>query len=338
MPKLTGKPTHAWIVQFEKVVRQNAMGIPFPSATHGCLRLAVDQATYQTLTGGGNFTIPTWPNNDPIPNNATAAAVAKLQAQKQEATEKKNYWDTADNILKKSITDTIPEDYLLELQGELGYHGKTTRDFIVHLKENFGKVTPEQIKEIEQDMMKQWDPNSPIEQLWHQLETGFQALKGTKGQITNDGIIVKASNIINATGIKDLKKAIQKFEALPSAQQTLATFKKDLTTVYNELSKEDKVTTKDAGYHANAATETGESPITLDNWCWTHGLWNHNSKDCRNKITGHIDDATIHNMCGGCDRIRRPRGEQAIWQPPRRRGPPRRRNNESANETTEQDN
>ena len=34
-------------------------------------------------------------------------------------------------------------------------------------------------------------------------------------------------------------------------------------------------------------------------YCWTHGLCNHISKECKNKKEGHKDDATFKNRMGG---------------------------------------
>ena len=34
-------------------------------------------------------------------------------------------------------------------------------------------------------------------------------------------------------------------------------------------------------------------------YCWTHGLCHHASKDCCTKAEGHKDDATLDNRMGG---------------------------------------
>ena len=253
----------------------------------------------------------------------------------------------------KLIHDTVPEQYLLELKSDgVGYHGKTALNFIEHLEKAHGKVTPEQIQDIENNMFKKWEPKNDIEFLWDQVNTGNSALKGTPGELTETNIIVKTSNLIRQLGIKDLNKALKAFNDLAAAEQTLTKFKADLTKAYHDLAAEDKQTTGATGYHANAATDANDqenTPPTAttvenpSNWCWTHGLWNHSSKDCQNPHANHVRDSAITNMCGGCDRIRRRHGEHAVWQP---RRPLNRRNdaannrgttNDAANEATDPD-
>ena len=353
LPKLTGKPTHAWLIQAKKVLQQNAMAIPYPNATHGCLRLVVNEETYKALTKATtDFKAPAWPTATLAPNSTTVQ-VQKYEFKHNQAMQSKIYYDNADRALVKMIHDGVPEQYLLELKSDgVGYHGKTALNFIEHLEKTHGKVTPEQIQKIEKAMLKKWDPQIDIEFLWDQLNTGRTALKGTQGELTEKNLIVKASNLIQSLGIKDLNKALNKFNDLTAAEQTLTKFKTELTKAHCDLSEEDKQTTASTGYHANAATDensqentppSGTTVENPDNWCWTHGLWNHSSKNCQNPHPNHVRDSSIANMCGGCDRIRRRRGERAVWQP---RRPLNRRNdaannrgnnNDAANEATAQD-
>ena len=319
------------------------MAIPYPSATHGCLRLVTEEDDYKSITKATtDFEEPKW-NTDTLPNNSTAAAVAKHEMKRKEDTQNKLHYDNVNRAIVKAIHDCVPEEHLLEMKtDEAGYHGKTAIDYIEHLTKTYGKVTPQQIKEIENTMLQPWNPEKSIEILWDRLNTGHLALKGTQGELTEKNLIVKASDLIQSQGIKDLDKAINTFVDLPAAQQTLAKFKTYLTKACHKLSKEDEQTTAATGCHANEATDENNSennpPATTvenpENWCWTHGLWNHSSKNCQNPHPNHVRDSTITNMCGGCDRIRRRRGERAVWQP---RRPLNRRNNngnDAANEAT----
>ena len=311
LPKLTGKPTHAWIIHAKKVLQQNAMAIPYPNASHGCLRLVVNEETYKSLTKATtDFDAPKWPTAT-LPTNAAAVGVQKHEIKRNIEMQNKIYYDNVDKTLIKSIHDEVPEQYLLELKSDgVGYHGKTTLDFIQHLEKMYGKVTPQQIQEIESNMFQDWKDS--IECLWDRINTGHLALKGTQGELTEKNLIVKASNLIQKKGIKDLNKALKAFNDLTEAEQTLTKFKTDLTKAYHDLSEEDKQTTGATGYHANAATDENSqenNPPTAttvenpNNWCWTHGLWNHSSKNCQNPHPNHVRDSTITNMCGGCDHI-----------------------------------
>jgi hypothetical protein len=56
-------------------------------------------------------------------------------------------------------------------------------------------------------------------------------------------------------------------------------------------------------------------------YCWTHGLSNnpqHTSATCTSPAEGHQRTATIDNMLGGNNSIRRRRNERAIYRRPQR--------------------
>jgi hypothetical protein len=53
-------------------------------------------------------------------------------------------------------------------------------------------------------------------------------------------------------------------------------------------------------------------------YCWTHGLTfsaEHTSASCAHKVEGHKDNATLSNMMGGNNKIRRQRNELLISSP-----------------------
>ena len=183
------------------MLQQNAMAIPYPNATHGCLRLVVNEDTYKSMTRATtDFQAPAWPTAT-LASNSTVVQVQKHEFKHNQAMQNKIYYDNADRALVKLIHDTVPEQYLLELKSDgVGYHGKTALNFIEHLEKAYGKVTPEQIQDIENNMFKKWKPENDIEFLWDQVNTGNSALKGTPGELTETNIIVKTSIIAAIQG------------------------------------------------------------------------------------------------------------------------------------------
>jgi hypothetical protein len=58
---------------------------------------------------------------------------------------------------------------------------------------------------------------------------------------------------------------------------------------------------KDANRSNNntSFSNTTRRTYTYNQYCWTHGHGEHTSRACRNKNTGHRDDATATNTMGG---------------------------------------
>ena len=49
----------------------------------------------------------------------------------------------------------------------------------------------------------------------------------------------------------------------------------------------------------NLAQQQGYHRTYTKKYCWTHGAWNHDSKDCGTPAAGHKNDATFTNKMGG---------------------------------------
>jgi hypothetical protein len=126
---------------------------------------------------------------------------------------------------------------------------------------------------------------------------------------------------------------IRDWDKLPAAQRTIATFKSTFTDA-NKICLRSQ-TFQPYGAHtpapapvpayglANAANGGTHDPPgtttpsiytysssnkTALGYCWTHGVTtnkDHNSCTCSNKGTSHKEDATINNMHGGNNTIRR---------------------------------
>ena len=50
---------------------------------------------------------------------------------------------------------------------------------------------------------------------------------------------------------------------------------------------------------ATTSRNTQRRPVDRSKYCWTHGSWNHLSKDCFKPREGHKKEATFENKMGG---------------------------------------
>ena len=80
--------------------------------------------------------------------------------------------------------------------------------------------------------------------------------------------------------------------ALADIINTLKLLKQEM----NEI----KSSAKPSGTKAPKAGKKKRKPrLDTSKYCWSCGAWNHFSRDCRNKQSGHQDSATFKNRMGG---------------------------------------
>ena len=141
----------------------------------------------------------------------------------------------------------------------------------------------------------------------------------------------KTKELIEAT--KRFEVPLSNWDTRLPAHQTWADFQQHFTTAYLAYLNTDEYkqhqTVHQAGYHANKATE--HNPFPFGAYCWSHG-WSfdpqHTSCNCKRKAPGHQDKATLENMMGGSNRLRRRQDEIPIYVNP---NPRRRYNNGKGN-------
>lgn len=319
-----GKPDAEWVQHAIEMAKQNALSFN-AKHDHGYIRIMVDEAEYRRITGeADDFQAPTKPA---VPNHAgetSQVAVARAEAKYQQDLYEYKKWKELQRLIGNQIREAVDEAYIMDLKHEdLGWHNVTPKQIADHLLTTYGKVSSVDITKIEENMKKQWHPrDGPIEPYWKQLNDGLVATKHcTRGKITKEQALTYAiANFINSD-VPGFKEAVKKFDNKPTAEQTLENLKVHINEAYNELPASDKapVTTASAGYHSANNMENKENQ-PYPHYCWSHGVtWTdrHTSKTCHadRRFPNHNEEATFYNMCGGCSRIMRRRGDRAIWQP-----------------------
>lgn len=209
------------------------------------------------------------------------------------------------------IQDSIPTEFYRSLvDPQFGLAQAETHAIITYLDQTYGRVTREERNKNVANMEKPYDPSTPPETLWNQIEKGVQ-FANPYDPITMMRRMDMAINNLAKTG--KFKTAIEKFEALPTNDRTWTRLKLDINTYWenNQLSM---ATATDTGY-ANAA-QTGKSTTDIPPeavlipgtnnymlYCHTHGLMHtkgkHTSKDCKTPGPHHNPNAKFGDMKGG---------------------------------------
>jgi len=189
--------------------------------------------------------------------------------------------------------------------------------------------------------------------LWRRAVLAQRVAQAGRDPITEATLLRKFHQVLTDSGVFSLD--LRDWDKKVAADKTWANFRAHFTAANKERIKN---ATAGTMHSANAAigtrtrtngsntspsdgsTRTTTTSDTVWSYCWTHGYGKnkeHNSRTCTNKATGHQEDATIDNMKGGNNTIRRKRGERNKF---RQLNPqqPRDNNNNNANNNNNNNN
>jgi hypothetical protein len=247
-------------------------------------------------------------------------------------------YDAVDKLLCKQIIEAVNYDFISALSdGDDGFSMCTAHMFMTHLYDNYGTITPTEAKQNKEELKAPWNPADPLESLWTRTTEIRQIAIVAEDPISDTSTLADLLTVFEQTGL--FTDALKEWALKPAADRTLLLFKAFIAP-HDEYRREDQ-TAANAGYQgfnvttpapvapspapvarAAAVTPPPAAPGTMS-YCWSHGATSnpmHSSMSCEHKKAGHQDTATMSNMQGGCNLIRRARGEQqaAVFN----RGPP----------------
>lgn len=325
LTRIVGKPTFQGVQQIKKQLISNAVSVP-SNRGNGVLGHAVivlGQAAYDAIAGPGNNWIdPINPGNAPvIPNGATQAQILNAQHQWEREKAEWELYNTTVSALKRQLLTAIDDVYISSLEDPLfGYTNTTVQTILAHLDTTYAVVDQDALKTNLDNLSAPWEPSETMEPLWQRGVLARQVAAVGQVPITEAQLLLIFRDILKSSGLFTLD--LRDWDKLPAAQRTLAHFQ----TTFTEANKE-RVKNLTSGqqfhaksipaqaYAANPPSKSTTDPFILAtpsgtrlSYCWTHGVTNnpdHNSRTCTRKGHGHQEDATIDNMMGGNNTIRR---------------------------------
>ena len=336
---LTPLPTHRRPIyydiiklRFEAAEKLKPIHSHSGGGQHGHIHLICRNGTndYALLTNNAPaFVIPNDPGPVPvIPHGTTQVqALAIRELHKSELEARRTYITTRGAIAEEIILACKAGSYLNPLKHPItGFTHVTPERMFTYLFATYGSVTDKVLEENEARMNEPWDPNEQQIEVLFERMTEVQAIAANHDPISTARIMRKTKELIEAT--KKFEVSLSNWDARLPAHQTWVDFQQHFTTAYLAYLNTDEYkqhqTVHQAGYHANKATE--HNPFPFGAYCWSHG-WSfdpqHTSCNCKRKAPGHQDKATLENMMGGSNRLRRRQDEIPIYVNPN----PRRRNN-----------
>ena len=222
------------------------------------------------------------------------------------------------------IFGCMPIDYLGALKDPLlGFSHLQTWTIIQHLLANYGEMTADDIRICHEELRAPFDPTPQSMESLFIRGRDCQADCAHIDPISEMTKINAIHRVLELSGHYTL--ALQRWDAKAAAQQTYPL----MTTYFVQVERARKreLTTADAGFHAanlvaGAPATTTRLPslpasITGYGYCFSHGLTNnptHTSLTCTNLVHNHNREATLANMMGGNQTIRRRINETAVYQ------------------------
>ena len=276
----------------------------------GHLALTVSAADY-ILTSTGN--VPFMPPINPGPSPVHQAAATQFQIAetirqfKEDQATFKLYRDV-DQTLRNQVIEAVHEYYIRTLKHpRTGYGSLTCLELLTHLWTTYGKIEKEEL-EVNNERMKQaWNPPTPIESLFTQLEEGLLFAEAGGEPLMESTVVRWGATIFqDSNAFPEECKAWRKID---QALHTMDAFKTHFRAA--EKDRRYLITAGSAGFHkANKATAVTAPNVVVANtstsYCWTHGSsknLKHNSRTCENKADGHQDDATLSDKKDGSNKI-----------------------------------
>jgi hypothetical protein len=339
-PELTiivGKPVNSTIQILQRQLFTNARSVPSPrgGGNNGHLAIVMNNAAY-VVRATVPFVVPVHPG--PAPVHAVAATAAQIaetiRAYNQQLAEHTLYHRVSTE-LKSQILTAVEATYLRELENvDFGFADVTPQEMLQHLQTNYAVLTPEALEANRTSLSDPWNPDEPLENLWRKIFEVQRIATAGGAPITDVAAITLTLAMFETSGL--LSTTTQQWRVRPVVQWTLPTFQSDFTLANTERIRQ--TTAAGAGFHganvaavvtpgqrpgaananddaaANAANAANAAPLVNVQggrlyYCWTHGLSpnaRHWSGTCTRQGDGHVENATVFNMQGGCTEIRMP--------------------------------
>ena len=228
--RIEGEPTFEQLTQLYENVKINAQAVPstLGGGRHGHLGLVVTPTQYQMLS-----LVPFHRPANPGPFTLTPQQITNMTPEQrnelrqlhQDALVEFHQVEQVDSALKQYITDSVPEDYLLELRNDTTKKlTGTIPQIMQHLFSTYGNLTAPSLVDKQNQLLNYvYDVTKPIDVIFNLAKEyqEFQALFGTT--VPAEHIITMVYNILRKTG--KFRGPLEKWNEKPPQDKTWANFK-----------------------------------------------------------------------------------------------------------------
>ena len=250
LTKICGDPTWPQLRQIQKELHANSASVPsnLGDGRYGLLKLTMTDTAYAIVSTTAVIA-PTNPGPQPDPAKITAAtsATAITQIHRQHEKDVKFFeeWQATDRLLVKLICEAVDDDYTAAEKNEYtGYTGTTALRLLTHLIDTYANIDEYDLRANQARLDTPFDPNTPIERLYHQVEEAVAFADAGKTPFTDRQKLNAAVSAIAASGV--FNDDVKEWRKKPDGDQTWDNFKKFFSKAHSEWKAELKIT---AGQH-----------------------------------------------------------------------------------------
>lgn len=244
-------PTHASLQTLQRELNANAMSVHSyqGGGLHGHLTLTMQPAAYLAISNVA-FPAPAVPPLTPtIPAGAVQALIGEVVRQHTEDVRAFRLYHDTDKALVRAILAATPGTYVVSLSDpDFGYANVTTLEVLTHLHSTYGTLTPADRDANLARMTTPWTPPTPIEALFHQLETGQRFAGLAQEPIAETQLARMGYQLVLKTGM--FPDGCREWRLKPVTDQTWAAFKTHFAR--QDQDRHETATSASAGYTGSA--------------------------------------------------------------------------------------
>jgi hypothetical protein len=255
LPKIDNAPTFEDIQITTRLLNANSISIPSMEGggTHGHLGIIMTHVEYAAIS------TPPWvepynPNAIPIiPPGTTAVDAAQIAQMNAECCRIYTNRISVDQALKKLVLEAYDNMYTSQLEDYLlKYSNRSTLEILMHLKQTYGFINPNQLAKNYNKMTAAINFQDPIVTRFKQIEDGVRYANAGAPPCTEAQYVNIAFLLILNTG--EIPDACRDWQRRTPMNQTWADFRREFARAQREqiiISS----TASGAGYHTSNVAE-----------------------------------------------------------------------------------
>ena len=258
---INGEPTYDSLTILFNQLKANARSVrtSLGGGSHGCLGLLLSPAQYTTIAHTTPFIYPIHPGPLNVPAFQLPHVTQQITSQHSENIRIFNECGNVAQALRKQVVAAIDPAYLAVIKNrQTNTITLRLHEIIDFLFRNFGRVTPANLADAEQQLLAwSFDPNLPIVLLYNKIDDLMDLANAAGSPYSAQQIINLAYILLNKTG--KFTTRIREWNRIPQAQRTWDAFQMHFSQAHRELRESGELEIRETPFNtANIVQEVIE--------------------------------------------------------------------------------
>jgi hypothetical protein len=165
---IIGKPTNTTLQLLQRQLYANARSVPSSrgGGVHGHLALLLSDEDYLARAGIA-FIVPVHSGPPPLPVGAAAVIAVALRVYTDTIADVTLYNNLNAALTAQILSAVKNASFLSALEDpDYGFSDVSPRYMLIHLRDEYGTLTPEELEKNRASLLEPWNLDDPIEDLW----------------------------------------------------------------------------------------------------------------------------------------------------------------------------